>query len=63
MGVVNDYRNMWPIRSHALAPVTKTMTNKRKFKWNKIKKYDFNKIKRIATRDNLLTSPDFNEFF
>ena len=36
---------------------------KRYFKWTKIEQYAFNVIKRIVTRDNLLTYPDFNENF
>ena len=39
------------------------MTNKRKFKWNKIKQYAFNKIKWIIACYTLLTYPDFNENF
>ena len=39
MFVANCYRNMLPRWSHTLAPLTKLMSNKIKFKWTKIKKY------------------------
>ena len=63
MGVIKYYRNMWPRRSHTLAPLTKLTSIKRKFKWKKFEQYAFDKIKRIVARDTLLTYPDFNGKF
>ena len=54
---------MWERRSHTLAPLTKITSNKKKFKWTKIKQDAFDEINRIVARDNLLTYPDFNETF
>ena len=39
------------------------MSSKVKFKWTKIEQDDFNEIKRIVSRDNLSSYPDFNEEF
>ena len=33
------------------------------FKWTKTEQNTFDKIKQILARDNLLTYPDFNEWF
>ena len=62
-GVANYCRNMWPRRSHTLAPLTRIFSNKRKFKWMKVKQDAFGEIKRTADRDNLFTYRDFNEIF
>ena len=35
IGVIDYYRNMWPSRSHTLAPVTRLTSIKRNFKWVK----------------------------
>ena len=52
---------MWTRQSHKLVPLTKLTSIKRKFKWTLVKQYEFDKIKRIMARDNLLTYTDFNE--
>ena len=54
---------MWISRSHSLAPLTITESNKRKFEWTKVKKYAFKKIKQIVACDTLLTYPYFNKAF
>ena len=51
IGVVNYYRGMWLIMSHTLTPLNKITSNKRKFKWTKVKLYAFRKIKRTVARD------------
>ena len=61
--VVNYHRDMWPRQVHSLAPLTKIMPNKRKFKWTEIEKYSFDKIKRIVEHGTLLTYPYFIETF
>ena len=60
---MNYYRNMWTRRSHTLAYLTIILSNKRKFKWTKIKQDAFDEIKQIVAHDTLLTYPDFNETF
>ena len=39
IGVINYYRNMWPIWSHTLAHLTRLTFIKRKFKWTQVKQY------------------------
>ena len=63
IGVVNNYRNMSPRKSHMLAPLTRITPNKVKFKWTKIEQNTFDKIKRIVAHYTLLTYPDFNKTF
>ena len=54
---------MWPRRSHALSPLTRMASNKRKFKWKKFKQYAFVRIKRTVDFYTLLTYTYFNETF
>ena len=54
---------MRPRRSHTLSYSTKLTSIKRKFKWEQVKQYVFDKIKRILARDTLLTHPNFNKTF
>ena len=49
---------MWERRSHVLAPLTKIMSTKVKFKWTKIEQYDFDEIKQIVARNTLLACMD-----
>ena len=63
IGVINYYPNIWPRRSHKLAPLTKLTSINRKFQWANAEQYAFGKIKRIVDRNTLLTYPDFNETF
>ena len=63
MGVINYYRDMWPRRSHTLAPLTKLTYIKRKSRWTQVKQDAFDEIKRIVARDTLLTYLGFNETF
>ena len=63
MGVINYYRYIWPRQSHTLSPLSRLTFIKRKFKWTQVKQDDFDEIKCIVARDNLLSYPDFNETF
>ena len=42
--VINYYPNMWPGRSHKLAPLTRLTYIKRKFKWTQVKREAYEKI-------------------
>ena len=63
IGVINYYRDMWPRRSHTLAPLNGLIYIKRRFKQTQVEQDAFDKIKRIMAQDTLLTHPDFNETF
>ena len=54
---------MWPKWSRTLAHLSKLTYIKINFKWTYVKQDAFDEIKRIATRNTLLTYPDFNETF
>ena len=54
---------MWPRRSQKFVPLTKLTSINRKFKWKHVEQDDFDKIKHIVARDNLLNYPDFHEAF
>ena len=44
IGVINYYRDMWPRWSYTLAPLTRSTSIKRKFKWTQVEKYNFEKL-------------------
>ena len=57
IGIINYYQDMWPRRSHTLSPLTKLKSINRKCNWTKFEQNAFDEIKRIVSRDNLLTYP------
>ena len=61
--VINYYHNMWPRRSHTLAPLIKKMSIKIYFKWTQVELDTFDEIKRIMDCDTLSTYPYLNETF
>ena len=63
MGVMSYCRYMRPRQLHTLAPLSKLMSIKRKFKWSQVKQNDFEKINWIVAHDTLSTYQYFNEAF
>ena len=61
--IVKYYWDMWSIRSHLLHTLTALTSNKVKFKWTDTEQKALNDIKRAVGQDNLLSYPDFNDFF
>ena len=60
LGLVTYYRDMWPSRSHILAPLTNLSGKKKDFKWTKECEESFQKMKAIAAGDALLVYSDHN---
>ena len=59
IGAVTYYRDMWPRRSHILAPLT-NLTGKGTFNWNDIHQQAFDAMKALMVEDVLLRYPDHN---
>ena len=59
LGMVNYYRDMWPHRTHTLAPCT-AMTGKVPFHWSTVHQKAFEQMKAILSTNALLTYPDPN---
>ena len=63
LGMVNYYRDMWQKRSHILAPLTKLCSPKSKFIWEKEQQEAFEHIKKVISREVMLSFPDFSKEF
>ncbi|NND94264.1 MAG: DDE-type integrase/transposase/recombinase, partial [Flavobacteriales bacterium] len=59
LGLVTYYRDMWPRRSHVLAPLTELLGTK-KFEWGINQQRAFEQMKAIAAAETLLAYPDHN---
>ena len=59
IGAVTYYRDMWPRRSHILAPLT-NLTGKGTFNWNDNHQQAFDTMKALMVEDVLLRYPDHN---
>jgi Reverse transcriptase (RNA-dependent DNA polymerase) len=57
IGMVNYYRDMWPQRSHLLAPLSSMTSAKVKWKWTDECQESFDKMKAIMAKETLVTFP------
>ena len=63
LGMVNYYRDMWRHRSHILAPLTSLVSTTVPFKWTEEHQKAFDEMKRVMSKETLLSFPDFNKEF
>ena len=63
IGMVNYYRDMWPQRSHLLAPLSSLTSAKVKWKWTPEHQESFDKMKALMAKETLVTFPDFSKEF
>jgi Reverse transcriptase (RNA-dependent DNA polymerase)/RNase H-like domain found in reverse transcriptase len=63
IGMVNYYRDMWPQRSHLLAPLSSLTSSKVKWKWTPLHQESFDKMKALMAKETLVTFPDFSKEF
>ena len=74
LGIIQYYRDLWPRRSHTLAPLTDLVSTKdvdsnkkrdklRKIVWTETCQKAFDEMKRLVCREMLLTYPWFDQLF
>ena len=63
IGMVNYYRDMWPQRSHLLAPLSSLTSAKIKWDWTTQCQKAFEDMKRLIAKETLLTYPNFKKPF
>jgi putative transposase len=63
IGLVNYYRFMWKRRSHVLAPLAELMSTKTAFKWKPEHQQAFEEMKKIVSRNIMLSFPDYSKPF
>jgi hypothetical protein len=63
IGMVNYYPDMWPLRSHLLAPLSLLTSAKVKWKWTTEHQEAFDQMKALIAKETLLTFPDFSQEF
>ena len=63
IGMVNYYRDVWKRRSHLLAPLSRLTSKSAKWEWTEKEQNAFDTIKKVISRDVLLTYPNFKEKF
>lgn len=63
IGMVNFYRDMWRKRSELLAPLTCLTSKDVKFIWTDAEQKSFDTVKKVLSRETLLTYPQFDKPF
>ena len=63
IGLVNYYCNMWVHRSDLLAPLSKLTSSTAKWKWTEVEQTAFENIKKIISKETLLSFPNFSKPF
>jgi hypothetical protein len=60
IGMINYYRDMWAGRSEILAPLSKLTSKNAKWQWTEVEQEAFENIKKIISKEVLLSYPNFN---
>ena len=60
IGIVNYYRDMWVRRSHILAPLASLTSKTAKWEWTGAHQNAFDTMKKIISKEVLLTYPNFH---
>ena len=63
VGLVNNYKDMWPRRAHFLAPLTDACSTRKKYIWTDAQEAAFQNIKRLVSEDVMLRFPDHSKPF
>ena len=66
VGLVQYYRDLWPRRSHVLAPLTEAAAGKAKrakIKWTEELERAFQDLKKLVAKDTMLNYPDWSKPF
>ena len=63
IGLINYYRDMWIRRSEVLTPLTALVSKNAKWQWTDVEQNAFDTMKRIISREVLLSYPDFSKPF
>lgn len=63
LGLVTYYRDMWPRRSHILAPLTELLKTPKTFRWGAHQQRAFEQMKSLVQADTMLAYPDHNKPF
>lgn len=63
IGLINYYRDAWIRRSDILAPLAALTGKNSKWNWTEVEQKAFDDIKRIVSREVLLSFPKFNKTF
>ena len=63
IGLINYYRDMWKHRSDILTPLSAMTSKQAKWNWDTKCQKAFDSIKKIVSRETLLSYPNFNEPF
>ena len=61
--MINYYQDIWPQRSHILAPLTALTSAKVKWNWTDEHQTAFDEMKQVMTRETLLAYLDFKQPF
>lgn len=63
IGMVNYYRYMWKGRSYLMAPLIDLTAKTKPFKWTPECQHSFEELKKVISKEVLLSFPDYTKVF